>query len=278
MTTITALPDAPSRADPANFSTKADAFVAALPTFGTQCNAVASEVNGYATNASISAAVAIASANFKGAWSSLTGALAVPACVLHSSKLWLLVANVANVTAHTPGVSASWVELETLTHAATADFATNATNATTAANATKLATARTVAVSGKITGTATSFDGSANISIPITATDSIGENQTWQNVLGSRALDTAYTNSTGRSICLMIRFEQIANTWSIGYVYCGGGLTDPIYAGGFGTASSASKGGIHVATVIVPPGEQYKVVTAGTTPTETSVTRWYELR
>lgn len=275
MTTITALPDAPSRADPATFSDKADAFVAALPTFGTQTNAVASEVNGYATSASNSAAVAIASANFKGAWSSLTGALVVPACVLHSSKLWLLVANVADVTAHTPGVSASWVELETLTHAATADLATNAT---LAANATKLATSRTVAVTGKATGTATSFDGSENISIPITATDSIGEGQTWQNMLGSRALDTAYTNSTGRSICLMIRFEQTADTWSIGYVYCGGGLTDPIYAGGFGTASATSKGGIHVATVIVPPGEQYKVVTAGGSPSETSVTRWYELR
>jgi hypothetical protein len=38
-----------------------------------------------------------------------------------------------------------------------------------AATATKLATARTIAISGKATGTATSFDGSANISIPITA-------------------------------------------------------------------------------------------------------------
>jgi len=257
MTTITALPDAPSRADPATFSDKADAFVAALPTFGTQTNAVASEVNGYATSASNSAAVAIASANFKGAWSSLTGALVVPACVLHSSKLWLLVANVADVTAHTPGVSASWVDLNNLT------------------SASRLSTARTIAVSGKATGTATSFDGSANISIPITATDSIGEGQTWQNMLSSRALDTAYTNNTGRSICLMIGFEQAADTWSLGYVYCGGGLTDPIYLGGFGTAGAASKGGNHVATVIVPPGAQYKVTVSDVS---TTVYRWYELR
>ncbi|MDF2873375.1 MAG: hypothetical protein K0R22_58 [Sporomusa sp.] len=38
-----------------------------------------------------------------------------------------------------------------------------------AATATKLATARTIAISGKVTGTATSFDGSGNIVIPVTA-------------------------------------------------------------------------------------------------------------
>jgi hypothetical protein len=41
-TPITTLPTAPSRADPANFATRADAFLGQLPTFGTQANAVAS--------------------------------------------------------------------------------------------------------------------------------------------------------------------------------------------------------------------------------------------
>lgn len=45
MTTITALPTAPTRGDPATFAATADTFLSALPTFGTQCNAVASEVN-----------------------------------------------------------------------------------------------------------------------------------------------------------------------------------------------------------------------------------------
>lgn len=40
-----------------------------------------------------------------------------------------------------------------------------------AVSATKLATARTIALSGGVTGTATSFDGSGNISIPVTAID-----------------------------------------------------------------------------------------------------------
>ena len=43
--TITALPAAPSTADPANFNTKADAFIAALGTFVSETNAVAVAMN-----------------------------------------------------------------------------------------------------------------------------------------------------------------------------------------------------------------------------------------
>ena len=60
--TITALPTPPSRQDPANFAVRADAFLGALPTFATETNAVALEVNTLknaattsANNASISA-------------------------------------------------------------------------------------------------------------------------------------------------------------------------------------------------------------------------------
>jgi hypothetical protein len=44
----------------------------------------------------------------------------------------------------------------------------------TASNATVLQTARTIAISGNATGTATSFDGSGNISIPVTAINADG--------------------------------------------------------------------------------------------------------
>jgi hypothetical protein len=44
----------------------------------------------------------------------------------------------------------------------------------TASNATVLQTARTIAISGNVTGTATSFDGSANISIDVTAINAAG--------------------------------------------------------------------------------------------------------
>jgi len=45
MTTITALPTPPTRQDPSNFADRADEFLSALPTFATETNAVASEVN-----------------------------------------------------------------------------------------------------------------------------------------------------------------------------------------------------------------------------------------
>ncbi len=58
MTTITALPTAPSRSDPSTFATRADAWVDAMSTFTTQTNTVAGEVNTNATNAATSASTA----------------------------------------------------------------------------------------------------------------------------------------------------------------------------------------------------------------------------
>jgi len=54
-TPITALPTAPSRADPANFATRADAFLGQLGTFGTQTNAVGSTTYTNAVEAAASA-------------------------------------------------------------------------------------------------------------------------------------------------------------------------------------------------------------------------------
>lgn len=51
MTTITSLPTPPSRQDTTNFNDRADAFLGALPTFATETNAVASEVNAASANA-----------------------------------------------------------------------------------------------------------------------------------------------------------------------------------------------------------------------------------
>lgn len=57
---ITALPPVPSRSDdPTNFSTKADAFLGALPTFQTEANALAEDVN--AKQSSVNASEAAAS-------------------------------------------------------------------------------------------------------------------------------------------------------------------------------------------------------------------------
>ena len=56
--TIAALPTPPSTASPANFDTRADAFLAALPTFQTEQNALAANVFANATDAAASATTA----------------------------------------------------------------------------------------------------------------------------------------------------------------------------------------------------------------------------
>ena len=71
----------------------------------------ATYANNSATSAQTSqsfAAISAANADFKGSWSTLTGALTMPASVLDDGKYWVLLGNLANVTSATPGVSASW--------------------------------------------------------------------------------------------------------------------------------------------------------------------------
>ena len=55
---------------------------------------------------------AFASANYKGEWSSLAGALNLPATVTHQGRLWYLKSNLANVAAQQPGLgSVYWGEV-----------------------------------------------------------------------------------------------------------------------------------------------------------------------
>ncbi|WP_395026604.1 hypothetical protein [Comamonas odontotermitis] len=60
-------------------------------------------------NASVDAA--LAASNFKGEWATLAGALNMPASVLHNGVIYMLLRNVANVTAEVPGVSTAWKNL-----------------------------------------------------------------------------------------------------------------------------------------------------------------------
>lgn len=121
-TPITALGTPPSTSDPANFDTRGDALLTQLPTTVTEMNALGTVTynnavdcynNATAAAASQTAAAAseantAAMANFKGAWSSLTGALAKPASVFHNGAFWALLTNLVDVTASQPGVSADW--------------------------------------------------------------------------------------------------------------------------------------------------------------------------
>lgn len=51
---------------------------------------------------------AVVNANFKGRWDDQTGALNIPVSVYHKGRYWLLLDNLADVTAAEPGESPSW--------------------------------------------------------------------------------------------------------------------------------------------------------------------------
>jgi hypothetical protein len=58
MTTVSAFPPPPSRADPANFAARGDAFFAQFPIFVTQVNLLGTEINADALSAQGNAATA----------------------------------------------------------------------------------------------------------------------------------------------------------------------------------------------------------------------------
>lgn len=115
---ITALPTPPTRDDPDNFAARADTFLAALPTFVTQANALAVEVeadraavDGQTALVLPASSAALGAANYAGVWSSMSGSLAVPASVYHAGRFWILLTALANVAAEEPGVGGSWAPL-----------------------------------------------------------------------------------------------------------------------------------------------------------------------
>lgn len=138
MTTITALPSAPSTSSPSTFDALADTFVAALPTLVTEINIVAGEVvtnrdaaaasntsaagqvtaaqaqatsaSASATAAAASTATALSTANFKGEWSAVGSAtVTLPWCVYYNGSYWQAAnAGWAN-NSKTPGISVDWL-------------------------------------------------------------------------------------------------------------------------------------------------------------------------
>lgn len=105
---ITPLPPAPAVTDTTSeFNTKAFNFVAALDPMVTEINAELPAIS----EAGDAATAAIGAANFKGEWSSLSGALAIPASVSHNGKVWLLTVSLANVALKEPGVASEWLDI-----------------------------------------------------------------------------------------------------------------------------------------------------------------------
>lgn len=114
---ITPLPPAPEPTDSTSeFNSKAFAFVGALDGFVTETNALAVQVDAdaaVAAEGAEAAEAALAAANFKGEWSTLTGALAIPASVSHNGSVWVLTQSLADVTSNEPGVDSPnyWINV-----------------------------------------------------------------------------------------------------------------------------------------------------------------------
>lgn len=109
MTTLTQPPAIPDRAlGQAAYNAAVAAWLAWQVINGSEMAAFITQFDPLASNYSTIVAIA----NFKGNWSSLTGALNMPASVYHNERMWALTQNLANVTTATPGVSSAWVSVK----------------------------------------------------------------------------------------------------------------------------------------------------------------------
>lgn len=94
---------------PSEFIAAFEQFAQDWGTWKDQANStLASTCSDAAISTRYSAQIA-AGQNFKGLWSSLSGALNTPASVYHNNQFWYLTTSLSNVTTKTPGVASEWV-------------------------------------------------------------------------------------------------------------------------------------------------------------------------
>jgi hypothetical protein len=113
----------------------------------------------------------------------------------------------------------------------------------TASNATVLQTARTIAISGNVTGTATSFDGSGNISIPVTAinvdaatagTLAVGRGGTGATTLNSEAVIIGNTTGAVKFVAPGTSGNVLTSNgtaWASQAIAAGGDYVMQVYTG-----------------------------------------------
>ncbi len=118
-------PSAPERSDRANFADKGDAYMAYLEGLADELNTLKTQINQTSTamnttaeemeankvSAQSAETIALATANFKGAWSGLTGAhggASDPTSCSHEGRFWILTSAVADITSKEPGVVSEW--------------------------------------------------------------------------------------------------------------------------------------------------------------------------
>jgi hypothetical protein len=97
----------------------------------------------------------------------------------------------------------------------------------------------------------------------------IGVGQTWQNVLGSRAFATTYTNSTGKPILVNVTGALSTTGTDLANMYLEVDSVIVARSGGRGEFTD-----YHFVSAIVPNGSSYKAVTDG----GDDLIYWAELR
>jgi hypothetical protein len=95
----------------------------------------------------------------------------------------------------------------------------------------------------------------------------LGVGQTWQNVTASRAVNTTYTNTTGRPITVTVSLGIVAGGATVNWFYVDGAIIQHIQE----TSSTSWS----VSTFIVPSGSTYKHQYQSVAPT---IRIWSELR
>ena len=104
--------------------------------------------------------------------------------------------------------------------------------------------------------------------------DPIGVNQTWQDVTNQRALDTEYTNDTGRSIMVScnFRFDDSDQYWIVTTIQCDGLSVAYAYY-----QKQSGDWEAYPLAALIPHGSVYKITVGGSSDKLTSY-RVYELR
>lgn len=267
---ITALPTPPTRADATNFNARADAFLSALPAFANEANTLASEVNGYASNAAASAASAV---NAPGTSATSTSSLGIgtgsKSLSVQTGKAfvvgqWVTIANTANasnwmhgqITAYTSGTGALVVNVTAVGGTGTYAAWTIGLSAPSQSSAALLSTSTyadpawltslaasklvgTVLIAGGGTGGTTGVEARANLDVP--SRSGVGATGTWGiSISGSAA--SAGTATTA-SVAATANALNVSGGYQLGSLGVGtpaSGLAGEIRATGDITAFFAS--------------------------------------
>lgn len=267
---ITALPAPPTRSDATNFNARADAFLSALPTFATEANSLASEVNGYASNAAASAATAT---NAPGTSATSTTSLAIgtgtKALTVQTGKAfvvgqWVTVTSTATpanwmhgqITAYTSGTGALTVNVTAVGGSGTYAAWTIGLSAPSQSSAALLSTSSyadpawltllsaskltgTVTIAGGGTGAATGADARTNLDVP--SRSGVGASGTWGiSISGNAASANTATTATVAGTANALNTSGNYQLGSLGVGTAASGVAGEIRSTGDVTAFFAS--------------------------------------